>query len=103
MIGNARDGGHPVVAVNDTRQEKSGTVTVRDADSGQTLFSSPFVIPANDRTVVGHIPARAGQAMWLVDYSVGGEKRANHYLSGLAPFRLDDYLRWHRQLNVQRD
>ena len=39
MIGDPVDGKHPVIAVNDTREEKSGTVVVRDADSGETLFT----------------------------------------------------------------
>ena len=40
MIGDAKEGNHPVVAVNDTREVKSGTVTVRDADKrGDFVFS----------------------------------------------------------------
>ena len=103
MIGDPRDGRHPVVAVNDTREEKEGTVVVRTADTGETLFSSSFGIPANGKTVVGHIPARGGQAMWLIDTTIGQKKLANHYLAGEAPFQLDDYERWHKKLDIQRD
>ncbi len=98
MVGDAKEGKHPVVAVNDTREAKSGTVTVRDADSGKILFSGAFEIPVNGKTVVGFIPEKEGQAMWLIDYTVGKEKYTNHYLAGKAPFKLTDYLRWYRKL-----
>ena len=38
MIGDSKDGRHPVAAVNDTREEKSGTVLVRYADTGEVTF-----------------------------------------------------------------
>lgn len=98
MISDPADGKHPVVAVNDTREEKSGTVTVRDADSGKALFSASFHIPANGRTLVGDIPELPTQAMWLIDYAIGDEKYTNHYLAGKAPFKLEDYQRWYKKL-----
>jgi beta-mannosidase len=103
MIGDPRDGRHPVVAVNDTREEKRGTVAVITADTGETLFSSSFGIPANGKTVVGRIPAREGQSMWLIDFRIGEESYANHYLAGQAPFKLDDYERWYKKLGISRD
>jgi beta-mannosidase len=103
MINDPADGKHPVVAVNDTREEKSGTVTVRDADSGKALFSASFHIPANGRTLVGDIPELPTQAMWLIDYAIGDKKYTNHYLAGKAPFKLADYQRWFQKLNIKRD
>ena len=102
MVGDSKDGEHPVVAVNDTREAKSGVVTVRDADSGKMLFSGSFEIPANGKTIVGNIPEKADQAMWLIDYTVGDKKYSNHYLAGKAPFRLKDYQRWYKKLNIVR-
>lgn len=103
MIGDPTDGKHSVVAVNDTRKEKSGTIIVRDADSGETLFSASFDIPVNGKTVIGHIPETHKQSMWLIDYAIGKDKFTNHYLSGEAPFKLDDYQRWYKKLNIKRD
>ena len=103
MIGDPIDDKHPVVAVNDTREEKSGTVVVRDADSGETLFSASFDIPVNGKTVIGNISEKHKQSMWLVDYAIGKEKYTNHYLAGEAPFKLDDYQRWYKKLNIKRD
>ena len=103
MIGDAKEGTHPVVAVNDTREEKSGDVVIRDADSGETLFSGSFKIPVNGKVLVGNIPQSAKQSMWLINYSIGNEKYSNHYLAGIAPFKLEDYKRWYNKLDINRD
>jgi len=43
------------------------------------------------------------KAMWLVEYTIGNEKFTNHYLAGKAPFKLEDYQRWYKKLNIKRD
>lgn len=101
MIGDAKEGHHPIVAVNDTREEKSGNVTVTDADSGKVLFSGFFKIPVNGKTLVGYIPEEEKQGMWLIDYSIGNDKFKNHYLVGKAPFSLKDYMRWADKINIK--
>ncbi len=100
MIGDSKDGKHQVVAVNDTREPASGSVTVRDADSGETIFSSSFEVEPNGKTVIGNIPELAKQTMWLIDYSTGNMKYTNHYLNGTPPFKLEDYNRWYKKLNI---
>lgn len=103
LISDAKNGKHSVIAVNDTQEEKSGKVIVKDADTGEILFSAPFNIPVNGKTVIGNIPEIKVQTMWLIEYTVGDEKQTNHYLSGTAPFKLVDYLRWYQKLNIKRD
>jgi beta-mannosidase len=103
MIGDLKDNVHPVVAVNDTREEKSGTVMIRDADTGKTIFSGSFTIPVNGKTLIVNIPENKMQSMWLIDYTIGNEKHTNHYLNGDAPFKLDDYQRWYKLLDINRD
>lgn len=103
MIGDPKKGKYPVVAVNDTREEKSGTVVVRNADSGKSIFSASFKIPVNGKTEIGNIQESHGQSMFLIDYTIGKEKYTNHYLAGKAPFKLDDYQRWYLKLNIKRE
>jgi beta-mannosidase len=103
MIGDSKNGKHPVLAVNDTREKQPGSVMVRDADTANTLFSTTFIIPANGKTVIGDFPEKNIQSMWLVDYSVGKENYSNHYLNGNPPFKLNDYKRWFEKLNIIRD
>ena len=103
MVGDPNKGNHPVIAVNDTREEKSGRVTIKDADSGETLFSSDFTIPENGKTWIGNVPETKKQSMWLIEYTVGDEKFTNHYLAGKAPFKLTHYQRWYKKLNISRE
>jgi beta-mannosidase len=101
MIGDAKNGQHPVMAVNDTREEKSGTVTVKDSDSGKILFSGTFKIPVNGKTLIGYIPEEQKQSMWLIDYTINNDKFKNHYLEGKAPFNMKDYMRWAGKINIK--
>jgi len=103
MITDAADGKHPITAVNDTRVEKQGTVTVRDLGTKKVLFTGKFTIPANGKTAVGYIPKSGGQSMWLIEYTIGNAKFTNHYLAGTPPFKLADYEEWYRQLGIKRD
>lgn len=103
MIGDAKNGQHPIIAVNDTREEKSGKVTVKDADSGTTIFSTAFTLPKNGKTYIGSIPESGKQAMWLIEYTIGNESYTNHYLAGKAPFNLKDYQRWYKKLNIKNE
>jgi beta-mannosidase len=99
MIGDAREGNHPVVAVNDTRVEKHGTVTVKDLNTKRILFSAQFIIPVNGKTTIGSISETGVQSMWLIEYTIGNEKYMNHYLAGKAPFKLSDYKKWYAGLS----
>ncbi|HXX65283.1 MAG TPA: glycoside hydrolase family 2 [Bacteroidota bacterium] len=103
MIGDARDGAHPVIAVNDTRKRLSGSVVIRDADTGENLLSETFTIPENGSVLVGGIAERKGQSMWLVDYTIDSTKSSNHYLHGDPPFHLSDYQRWYSALGMEKD
>jgi len=103
MIGEPKEGKLPVIAVNDTREEKSGTVIVKDADSGETIFSSSFSIPVNGKTLIGNIPEKHIQLMWLIDYTIGSGKFTNHYLTGEPPYKINDYQRWLKKMNIIRD
>jgi len=51
-------------------------------------------VPANGRTQIARIPARSGQGVLLIRYTVGGVEYKNHCLYGDIPFRLDDYRAW---------
>ena len=101
IIRDACEGNHPVIAVNDTRTEKHGTVTVKDLDTNEELFSGRFVIPVNGKTIIGHIPQNDQQSMWLIEYIIGNEKFTNHYLTGEAPFKLKDYEKWYKKLGYK--
>ncbi len=95
LINDAKDGRHPLVAVNDTRNEVQGEVAVTDVVSGKQLFKGTFQIRPNAKTDVTMIPEQPDkQGIYLITYKVGGKEYRNHYLYGKAPFRLSDYRTW---------
>ena len=67
------------------------------------MFLAEFDIPVNGKTLIGYIPEKQKQSMWLIDYMIGKENYTNHYLAGEAPFKLEDYQRWYKKLNIKRD
>ena len=81
-------------ADNQTLKDAAGEVEVTDVESGKTVFKGKFSVDANATALVKKIPARKGQGMLLVKYTVDGKQFANHYLYGEPPYKLDDYKNW---------
>jgi beta-mannosidase len=101
LITDAKYGKHPVVLVNDTRKPARGKVVVVNADTDKELFNSDYNVEANDKVIAGYIPETNSQEMWLIRYeSEDGLKHINHYLCGKAPFKLEDYKRWYKKLEI---
>ena len=101
LITDAKEGRHPLIVVNDTLRSARGKVAVVEADTGRELFRSDFSVEANGKTTAGTIPGINSQQMWLIRYELeDGTKHLNHYLSGKAPFKLEDYKRWFRKLEI---
>ena len=50
FMNDAKDGNHPLVAVNDTRHASEGEVKVTDVASGKQIFEGKFYVPANGRS-----------------------------------------------------
>jgi len=91
FINDAKEGTHPLVAVNDTRKPVKGSVEVTDVATGEKIHSGEFVIEANGRIQLASLPERDGQGMFLIRYEVEGTQYANHYLYGRPPFNLSTY------------
>ncbi len=101
MMTDAVKGSHRVVAVNDTRYPVSGSVVVRDVESGKVVFKSKFDVAANGRTDVGGVRFRQGaQGIYLIEYSVGDQSFKNHYLYGEVPFDAHQYKSWLEKTNI---
>lgn len=98
MVGDAREGFHSVVVVNDTREEISGSVTISDQDSGTQVFTQHFKLGKNAISTLGSIKEPGGKHMWIIDYTVKGKPYQNHYLAANPQLEPGDYLRWLPQL-----
>ena len=103
IVCEPRDGRHEVVVVNDTPRPAEGRVTVRDADTGTTLFKGDYCVDANGKTIAGNLSPVSVPSMWLITYTVGDRTLRNHYLTGPRPFNLRDYRRWLDALDLPPD
>jgi len=99
MITEAKKGICNVVIANDTLKKAKGTFKVSDADSGKVICEGDFIVDANANVTASSIEvAPDGQAMLLIEYSVGKNKFSNHYMFGKAPFKLSKYKKWLKQI-----
>lgn len=100
FINDVKDGKHPLVAVNDTRQPYKGNVEITDVASGNSIFKGDFLVNANGRTLITTLPEMQGQGIMLIRYIVNGKEYFNHYLYGQPPFKLDEYRTLLKKTNI---
>jgi beta-mannosidase len=90
-----------VIVANDTSKKSTGKVRVIDVDSKKEVFSGKFEVAENSKTLVGKIEAPEGQGMFLIEYELeDGKKQLNHYMYGKPPFKLADYKKWFKALEL---
>ena len=90
---------HRVILGNDSRE--GGTVQYRliDADTNETLLEGERESPANENIELGEIHVFAGQQrMILIEWTYGGKRYTNHYMTGFPSFRAEDARRWYARL-----
>ena len=85
---------------NCTLTPVEGEVKVSDVASGRTLWKGGFRAEANTATAIAPVDPGAGQGVLLIEYTVDGVRRVNHYLYGEPPFRLADYRKWIRKAKI---
>lgn len=100
FMNDAKDGNHPLVAVNDTRHASEGEVKVTDVASGKQIFEGKFYVPANGRVQISSLPKQKGQGILLIRYKVGNQEFTNHYLYGDPPFKLKEYKQLLQKTNL---
>lgn len=96
MILDSKDGKHPLVAVNDTRQDAKGKLSVTDVESGKKIYSGEFSFPANSKNEIAGISLDGlSKGMLLIEYETdSGKTLKNHYLYGEPPYKLSDVRKW---------
>lgn len=82
----------PIVACNDTLQEVSGRVFVKDAESAEVIFEKDFYAPANASVRIGSVPIfYSEQRFLIIEWETEGDKGKNHYVCGYPPISLERY------------
>ena len=94
MIGDAKEKGHPVVIVNDTRKIVDGNFSIKDADTGEVLMDKTFKVDKNGKTVAGFLSKTEITKLWLIEWDVDDKKYTNHYFAYEPHLELDEYLKW---------
>jgi beta-mannosidase len=96
MIGDIREGntGHPVVLVNDTRQNQKVEINIEDKDSGRVLLSKIVQVEANGILKVHELPKIDKNELWQIEYKVDGETYNNHYVAFTPSLEFKKYVKW---------
>ena len=103
MLGEEAEGAHPILAVNDTREAVRLAYRIADADSGETVAEGEASLGANaPAAALGRVTA-SGQRCLAITWEAGGRSGRSHYLTGRAPYRLADAIRWMRALGYDLD
>jgi len=93
----------PVVASNDTLEEKQGSYTVKNLETDEVLLSGSFSVAPNSNAHLGRVPVMYSEkGMLLIKWQIGEEKFFNHYLYGMPGFDLKKYKEWFTKLQKLR-
>jgi len=82
-----------VWAINDEMREIAGEIAIRDRETGKTVLSRSFVVPANGKTRLGSV-SLIGRGLMLIEGVLAGERYRNHFLYGEPPFDLGKVREW---------
>ena len=96
LIVGEPDGQHlPLLACNDTRQDKAGTVSVTRADKDAKILSAKYESRANEAVQVGVLELPGEQSMLIVEWEDDDGTARNHYLVGRPPFDFKTVRSWY--------
>jgi beta-mannosidase len=100
LMNDAVDGAYQLKAINDSRQDSKGKVTVTDVESGKVLYKGQFTVQSNGKTLIAAIPELTSQGVILMDCEIDGVNYKNHYLYGNPPFDYHKYCNWMKKTGI---
>jgi len=101
ICGEAEQGRHPVVVVNDTLKPVNGKVRVLDLDENAALLEEAFAAPPNGRVQVGSIAHPDKPEMWRLEWDLAdGGHYASHYLAVNGVVKFSQYREWMNKLGI---
>ena len=94
----------PIYACNDTLEEKSGHLTVKDAESDDIIYECDFNIGANRSMRIAKLPTYYSEHKILIfEWEANGSQGSNHYLCGYPPISLEKYTRLMKKYGLSED
>jgi beta-mannosidase len=95
MLREPVDTTQKLVAVNDTREPVYCSYTIHNVDNNAIVADGNANIPANNLVVLADIPFSANeQRCYKINWITQNGEGQNHYLAGIPPFNLEQYLKW---------
>jgi beta-mannosidase len=94
VIGDDRGNGHPVTLINDTREEQSVDILIKDNDSGRTILNKKVSVASNGKLAVDNLPKVKNNELWLIEYKIDGKTFRNHYIAYIPPMNYEHYKKW---------
>ena len=88
-----------VIASNDTREVKTGTYTVKNAEDGKLIKEGSFTVKPGTNEELCEIPLLySDKGMLIIEWIVDGKRYVNHYLYGFPGFELKKYKEWFEKI-----
>ena len=86
---------HPVYISNHTRKAARVSLSISDGDTGETLLTGTYDIPAGQTLPVAEVKALVSdQRLLLIRYESEGRIYGNHFITGTPAYDPDTMLRW---------
>ncbi len=95
FVGELNHWAHPVYISNHTRKAARVNLSVTDGDTGETLLTGTYEIPAGQTLSIGEVKAMVSdQRLLLIRYECDGQTYGNHFITGTPAYDPDTMLRW---------
>jgi beta-mannosidase len=101
IVAEPDEGFHPIIVVNDTNVHVQGHTVIMNLDSDGKIFEADFSVLPNGLSVIGQLPLELFSGMWMLSSVINNQMpMRNHYLVGNRPYKLSDYKKWLRRLDI---
>ena len=95
FVGELKHWSHPVYISNHSRKAARVNLSVSDGDTGETLLTGTYEIPAVQTLPIGEVKALVSdQRLLLLRYDCDGRAYGNHFITGTPAYDPADMLRW---------
>lgn len=95
FLGEQNNWHNPLIAANDTLNEKNVSYKVYDIDSNEVWSQGEFKIQPNSTKTVDSLKLNISkQSFLVVEWTVDGNTHYNHYLAGRPGFDFETYKGW---------